>query len=166
MISDTYQYVFILSYITIDMGLDLRIKFDDGYLADVETINAYYDHMADKALNYGPDVRNQGSSPDHYRQRRLARAEERGNNKTEISEQWLSNIRDYTSIQIQDLDHSDTMDPVLYEEDIRTFIRRLRAGKEEIKQQDDPDFWEYYFELRLITLCEFALENGYGVELS
>lgn len=64
------------------------------------------------------------------------------------------------------MDGSDTMDPVLYCEDIQIFISRLQEGKEGIKKQNDPDFWEYYFELRLIVLCEFALEDGSGVELS
>jgi hypothetical protein len=35
-----------------------------------------------------------------------------------------------------------------------------------MKQQDDAVFWGYFFELRLIALCEFAFEHGYGVELS
>jgi hypothetical protein len=147
------------------MGLSLSMKFDDGDLADKDTINNYYDFMADKERNYSSDIRDQGSGADQYRQYALNRAEERDDDTAMIFEWWPSSLRN-TEIRIRDLADPDAVEPVIYGEDIRTFIGHLRKGKEDLKQQDDAVFWEYFFELRLITLCEFALEHGYGVELS
>ncbi len=59
---------------------------------------------------------------------------------------------------------------VIYGTDIQTFIDRLRDRKKRaIREADDEScehFWDRFFELELIVLCEFAFEYGYGIRLS
>jgi hypothetical protein len=86
---------------------------------------------------------------------------EKSDNRKVICEQWLSDIH---GIEMDDLFTRDNS--AIYGENIRVFIERMREGKRKLKQQGDADRWESYFELRLIALCEFAVEHEYGVRLS
>lgn len=65
---------------------------------------------------------------------------------------------------MNDLFYSDEPD-LIYGESLQALVDRLRAGKKQAKDQreDNEGWWKQYFELRLITLCEFALKNDYGV---
>ena len=81
-----------------------------------------------------------------------------------IYENWTRTIRDDATVALEGL-FTDTSS--IYDEDIRIFVERLRNAKERMKRQneDEADFWERYFELKTIGLCEFDLENNYGVRL-
>ena len=146
-----------------NMGIDLCLKFTNGCYADATTVNAYYDHMAAKEREYYPADADEDLHANFERRIDLEISREREEG-TPICERWLSRVSN-ANIQMDDLFDSSS-DPVIYGEDIQTFIGRLREGKEQMKRRGDADKWERYFELQLITLCEFALEHDYGVEFN
>lgn len=143
------------------MTLDLTIKLDNGFFTGADTINAYYDFISAKEQKYDQAILDQGPNAENRRKYKLARIGQNDEGTTVIFEQWPSALRAQSKVFIHDL--VDSNDSPIYNEDIQTFIGRLRDAKEKMKQLEDPELWEYYFELRLVALCEFALENGYGV---
>lgn len=143
------------------MGMSLCLKDHQSKLFNDYTINNYYDYLEKKELGHRI-VDNSGDLRANIERRRALKSiRENSNNRKVICEQFLSNIH---GVEMDDLFTRDT--EVIYGEDILTFIDRLREGKRIMKQEGDADRWESYFELRLIALCEFAMEHDYGVRLS
>lgn len=144
-----------------NMGVSLCLGNSNNYLFDEHTVNDYYDYLEEKELNHNLIDNDDDLRSNTERQWALESVEERSDNKTVICEQWLSDIH---GVEMDDLFTRHT--EVIYGEDILTFIDRLREGKRIMKQEGDADRWEANFELRLIALCEFAVEHDYGVRLS
>lgn len=141
--------------------MSLCLKDHQSKLFNDYTINNYYDYLEKKELGHRI-VDNSGDLRANIERRRALKSiRENSNNRKVICEQFLSNIH---GVEMDDLFTRDT--EVIYGEDIRTFIDRLREGKRIMKQEGDADQWEAQFELRLIALCEFAMAHDYGVRLS
>jgi hypothetical protein len=146
------------------MGTSLRLQFDENeYSADKNIVDTYYANMLEKLRrrNYGVNE----SDIVTLQQKEVGKAE---NSKDGIMiyEQYLSSVRDHPDTGIGDVFDLDADPPIIYNSEIKTLIERLRDSKEIMKREGDAERWEHYFELQLIGLCEFALENEYGVVLS
>lgn len=85
------------------MGPDLTVKPGDGFFADVDTVNAYYDYIATKERDYDPAIRDQGPTANNRQQYAVARVEDGNDDTTVISERWPSTLREQNEVFINDL---------------------------------------------------------------
>lgn len=146
------------------MGTSLRLQFGENeYSADENVVDAYYTNMLEKLRrgNYNVDE----SDIVALRRTKVSKAEE-AKYGVMIYEQYLSSVRDHPDTGMGSVFDLDADPPVIYGNKIETLIEQLRDSKEIMKREGDAERWEHYFELQLIGLCEFALENNYGVVLS
>jgi hypothetical protein len=143
------------------MATSLILHFDGTHLAGPEMVNKYYEFMAERE-------RESGAAEEYLRYQNKPEVTPEllsdGYEGKTISEQWFREVDYHTDIKVNDLFYSDEPD-LIYGESLQALVDRLRAGKEQAKDQreDNEGWWKQYFELRLITLCEFALKNDYGV---
>jgi hypothetical protein len=152
------------------MGLALFVIFgkddcvgEDEGIATAATVNDYYDFMIEKAQYYHAVPDDDDRDDGWYNKLTSQEFKNTDHSNTYISEHWYSVYQE--NVVLDGIFTRET--PIIYGDKIKKFIGRLRDAKERVKQQGeyDPYLWERYFELRAIGLCEFALENGYGVEL-
>lgn len=146
---------------TLNMGMSFCLRNDTDNLFDADIVNEYYDYLEEKELRYYSNVVNEDIPANSDRKIAIETLRNNEDNKRTICEQFSSDIH---GVEMDDLFTRHT--EVIYGEDILTFINRLREGKRIMKQEGDADRWEAQFELRLIALCEFAVEHDYGVRLS
>jgi hypothetical protein len=153
------------------MGLSLFVVVSDndrvdgsGSVPTADIVSAYYDFMMAKAQHYHAVPSDDDRNDRIYTKLTSKELKNTTYSSEPITEYWYSVYED--NVVLDGLFPLDS--PVLYGDDIRTFIERLQEAKERVKQQDDDNayLWERYFELRAIGLCEFALDNGYGIELA
>ena len=152
------------------MGFDLNVVVSDDdrvggsdSVPTAATVSVYYDFMIEKSQHYHPVPEDDDRDDGWYNKLTSEELKNVNHFGVPIGEHWYSVYEE--NVVMDGLFTRDT--PILYREDIETFIKRLRNAKERVKQQNDDNayFWERYFELRAIGLCEFALENEYGIEL-
>lgn len=150
------------------MGIYLQLVLPGKERTNEQIIDEYYDHVASKERQYFPDDAEEELAANDRRETRRIDFEEE--HSVFLYEQIYTNIRRSVDLHLCEVfdssPSSSELDRVVYGEDIERLIDRLREGKEQMKRQEDEDRWEQTFELQTIALCEFALKNDYGIELT
>lgn len=154
------------------MGVDLLLIVPEWEKTDRGVIDNYFSIVLDKEKIMRPEILKDKSFANARYRNELDWFEKKG--YVLISERVYSDIRkilDWQEIYelFGGLFESDKT--IIRGDDIKKLIQILKKAEEglmENENKDDPDWtdWKYTFETQVISLCEFALENNYGIQLS
>lgn len=154
------------------MGVDLLLIVSEGKKTDREVIDDYFSFVFNKGKKVRPDIPKEKSFTNARYRNELDWFEKKG--YVLISERVYSDVRkvlDWQEIYelFDGLFESDKT--IIYGDDIKKLIQMLKKAEEELIENEnkgDPDWtdWKYTFETQVIALCEFALENNFGIQLS
>lgn len=149
------------------MGVSLVLAVEDEDQTE-ETIRAYYQYALEKERALREDEYDQGVNDWYKYEDSRDRLQEKG--LFHVSEQLFRDV----SVEIGWDNLEELFDPaetdqdyvITDPEDIVQLVELLRDAKRTL-QDEKPDVnWNLTLELETIALCEFALEHGYGIELS
>lgn len=154
------------------MGVDLVLVVPENRKNDKKVIDDYYSFVSSKEKKFRPDIPKEKFLFNSTYKYVLNRLEERG--YFIIMERIVSDIRnvlDWKSAYELFGGIYKVETTIIYEEKIKELILILKEAKEKLVRslnKDDPDWtdWEYGMETQVIALCEFALENNFGIRLS
>lgn len=149
------------------MGTYLELVLPEEQRTNELIIDKYYNRVASKERELFPERAEENLKANY--QRKISRQNLKEDGIVFLYEPMSLNKINEQNIDL-DLDIFGQATPtcsdrIIYGEDIEQFINHLQETKNQLKNQGDKIRWEVTFELQLISLCEFALENGYGVEL-
>ena len=154
------------------MGVDLALVVPENRKNDRKVIDDYYFFVFNKAVKFRPEIPKEKTPINSTYKYDLEWLKEGG--YILILERIVSDIRNI-------LDWKRTYElfggiykvetTIIYGDKIRELILILKEAKEKLvmsQNKDDPDWtdWEYGMETQVIALCEFALENNFGIRLS
>lgn len=149
------------------MGTYLELVLPEEQQTNEWVVDRYYDYVESKEREYFPEQPQEELRANYQRELKRENLEECG--EVYLYEQITSGMIYGSELHLRDLFPSYYEpiegDRTIYGEEIRQLISRLRKVKEQLKQEQGETHWEETFELQTIALCEFALENDYGIEL-
>ncbi len=154
------------------MGVDLVLVVPENRKADRKIIDDYYNFVFNKERKLRPGITREESSYTINYKNDLAWLERKG--YILIMERLSSDICNALNWQKMYELFGDPQKKhrVIYGDKIKELIKMLREAKEKLiekekKREGGPDWtnWEK-IEPHIIGLCEFALKNGFGIELS
>lgn len=151
------------------MGSSLVLAIPDERKTE-ETVHKYYRYIREKreALGYEDPEYDVPGIGQYFR----ALEEAQEGNELYLSERLYSGVRDVADNrefrELFSLDTNDYKPPTVLETagEIRKLIELLRDAKANLQEEMPERDWEATLELQAIALCEFAIREGYGVELS
>ena len=131
-------------------------------------IRAYYEYVLEKKQSIRPEVAEE--SVEDLTGYQFAREQLDNGNRLFVSERLFSDVSDVMDWnpvrQMFGLDDSWDNCIIWEPQDIKGLIKALRGAKEQLESQQPELYWNCNLETQAIALCEFALEHGYGIELS
>lgn len=153
------------------MGTDLKLVVPDDRKKDRKILDDYCSFVNKKEKKLKPDI-----PKEHYFSSikyRIVREELQKGEDLNITDRiytQVNNVLDFGDIYELFGNYYSVETADLYGDKIKKLIQILRKAKKELisnsdKADSDWEDWNYTMETQLIALCEFALENDYGIHL-
>lgn len=154
------------------MGVDLELVVPENRKNDKKVIDDYYFFVFSKEKKFRPEIPLEKSTAKIRHKNALNWFEKKG--YVLITERIYSDIRrvlDWQRIYeiFGGLYESDKT--IIYGDKIKELIRLLREAEVKLvksQKKGEPGWedWEATMETQVIALCEFAMENNFGIHLS
>lgn len=154
------------------MGVDIGLVVPENRKKDRKVIDDYYSFVFYKEKKLRPEILKENSFINASYRNDLVWFEEKG--YILILERVVSDISSVLDWQcvyelFGGLYESDKT--IIHGDKIKELIRLLREAEDNLiksQKKGDPDWtdWEGTMETQVIALCEFALENNFGIRLS
>ncbi|KCZ70841.1 hypothetical protein ANME2D_02866 [Candidatus Methanoperedens nitroreducens] len=154
------------------MGADFALVIPENRKNDKKVIDDYYSFVLSKEKKFRPDIPKEKLPTNFNHKYNLDWLKEKG--YILILERIYSDISSVLDWQriyelFGGLYESDKT--IIYGDKIKELIRLLREAEDKlVKSQKKGDLdwtdWEGTMETQVIALCEFALENNFGIRLS
>ncbi len=154
------------------MGVDLVLVVPENRKNDKKVIDDYYSFIFSKEKKLKLKIPKEKSITNARYRNALDWFEKKGSVLiTERIYSDICNVLDWKSVYQLFGGLYDSDKTIIHGDKIKELIRLLReAGEKLVRSQkkDDPEWtdWEATMETQVIALCEFALNNNFGIHLS